>query len=271
MSEKLMRQALFEFYSELGRIQLTGDAVSISSPSPSTAASAQDEAILLINIYQPRVKTEEFFSVLKQVAEVVKKHHPDLIEEIVRIEEALPAGPDARDLFVSRVFVPGINLLNYLEKEVPPDTFGFLLNHAVKPFMQLYREKVSSFYDPEQWLRGRCPVCGSNPNMALLEKESGKRILSCGLCEARWRFQRLGCPYCNSGESEFFTVEGMEKYRVYTCKNCNGYIKTVDEKQTGGEVNLFWEDIESVQLDIVALHEGYCNRQSLPAAEGTEK
>ncbi|WP_353681828.1 formate dehydrogenase accessory protein FdhE [Pelotomaculum sp. PtaB.Bin117] len=40
-----------------------------------------------------------------------------------------------------------------------------------------------------------------------------KRYLYCGLCEVKWRFQRLGCPYCASLESQFLKVEGEDKYR----------------------------------------------------------
>ena len=54
----------------------------------------------------------------------------------------------------------------------------------------------------------------------------------------------------------------MEKYRVYFCEKCHGYIKTVDEGKTGdGPLNLLWEDINTVQLDILAMREGYFNQQ----------
>lgn len=272
MKGKIIQQALNDFYSELSLISIPEDAVDITVPSPKTITNAQNETIPLINVCQPIVKPAEFLSVFKQVAEITKKHQPDLAEEIEQIEAALPAESDAQELFVSRAFIPGINLLAYLKQDVPPETFGFLLNHTVKPFMRQYGKLVGSFYDPEQWLKGSCPVCGSKPNMALLEKESGKRYLSCGLCETKWRFQRLGCPYCSNEQSEFFTVEGMEKYRVYFCKKCQGYIKTVDEKKTGDkEVNLFWEDINTVQLDILAMHEGYFNQPEPPPAKDTEK
>lgn len=265
-----MQQTLNDFYSELSLISITEDAVDISVPSPETVNSAHREAIPLINICQPKVKPAEFFSVFKQVADITKKYQPDLTGEIEQIEAALPDEERAREIFAIRAFIPGVNLLSYLGQDIPPETFGFLVNHAVKPFMLQYMKKAAPLYDTEQWLSGNCPVCGSRPNIALLEKESGKRYLSCGLCEATWRFKRLGCPYCSDGQSEFFTVEGMDKYRVYFCRKCQGYIKTIDEKQIGDkEINLFWEDINTVQLDIVAMHEGYFNQTELPPPEGT--
>jgi len=160
-------------------------------------------------------------------------------------------------------FTPGADLISYLKTDLPPETFGFLLNHTVKPFMRQYACSLSSYFDPETWLQGCCPVCGGKPTLALLEKEYGGRYLYCGLCETKWRFHRLGCPYCIDDESHFFTVEGMEKYRVYYCEKCHGYIKTIDEKKISGDViDLFWEDINTVQLDILAMREGYINQQA---------
>jgi len=263
MENSFVQQMLVDFYLELNQVSIPDNAVTIISPAEDLINPAQENTTPLINSYPPRVNTADFFNVLHQVAGIIKNTHPTLVaEETVQILSALPVEPADQEAFVAKAFVPGINLLTNLPQELPADTFGLLLNHTVKLFMREYVKKVLHLCDLEQWQKGNCPVCGSRPNFALLDKDSGKRYLYCGLCEIKWRFRRLGCPYCDSNESQFITVEGMEKYRVYFCDKCNGYIKTIDEKKAGDEeVNLFWEDINTIQLDLLAMSEGYFNKQ----------
>jgi FdhE protein len=53
----------------------------------------------------------------------------------------------------------------------------------------------------------------------------------------------------------------MEQYRVYYCDNCHGYIKTINEAMiVNSNLDLFWEDINTVHLDLLALQEGYINQ-----------
>ncbi|MCG9969340.1 formate dehydrogenase accessory protein FdhE [Pelotomaculum terephthalicicum JT] len=265
MENNFIQQMLVNFYKELDQILLPENAVTFNSPIPESSNPADKNISPLINIYPPRVKSTDFFDILHQVAGIIKKTHPNTVAEIDQIESALPVEPAEQESFVGKAFIPGINLLAYLQQDLPADTFGLLLNHTVKLFMRQYVEKVLPLVDTEDWLKGNCPVCGGRPNFALLEKESGGRYLYCGLCETKWRFQRLGCPFCYSNESQFITIEGMDKYRVYVCEECRGYIKTVDERKAGEDgVNLFLEDINTMHLDLLAISEGYFNKQLDP-------
>ena len=261
MQNASIPQTLADFQKEFSQVKAPENAVTFNPPTPETIAIGEGKAIPLITICPPRINTGDFFDVLKQVAGVIKKYKPELVPEVAQIEAALPEGTAERDLFVSQVFNPEANLLDDLGQDLPSETFGFLINHAAKPFMIQYGQEVGKLYDLEQWLKGECPVCGGRPTMALLERDTGKRLLYCGVCEIKWRFQRLGCPYCGSSESQFFTVEGMEKYRIYFCNQCHGYIKTIDGERTSAAMDLFWEDINTVQLDILAMREGYLNQQ----------
>ncbi|MDD3652862.1 MAG: formate dehydrogenase accessory protein FdhE [Desulfotomaculaceae bacterium] len=252
---------LLDFYMDLNKISLSEDAVSFVKPACGVINLEQEQAVPMIKVYPPRVKAVDFFEVLQQVSGVIKKNRPDMINELAKIEAALPVEATDREMFAAQAFIPDSNLLTSLKQDLPRDTFGLLMNHTVKLFMVRYAKKVENLRNFDQWLQGQCPVCGGRPSFALLDKEDGKRYLYCGLCEVRWRFQRLGCPFCLSNESQFFTLEGTEKYRVYFCDQCHGYIKTIDERKAGGaNIDLFWEDINTLPLDIMAINEGYYNR-----------
>ncbi len=265
MHESLVPQGLVNFYQELSQVLIPEDVITYTPPPREVLNEGYKKGIPLINLCPPKVKAFDFFfTVMKQVAVIIQKYHPDLGTEMAQVEKALPDDAATQELIVSQAFIPGSNLLTHLAQPVSPEAFGFLLNHTVKPFMKQYGKIVTSLYDFEQWQRGRCPVCGGRPGLAFFEREAGKRYLYCGLCEVKWRFQRLGCPYCLNGESQFFTVdgEGWEKYRVYFCDQCRGYLKTINRKKVNDEeTDLFWEDINTVYLDILALQEGYFNKQ----------
>jgi FdhE protein len=263
MQASSLNEMLVSFQKEFLQIAVKEEAVTFNIPEEADLRNGREKDIPLISICPPRVKAEDFFAVMKQVAGIIKSFIPELAAETEQIESTLPVDHAAREEFAAMAFTPGADLLSNLKTDLPPETFGFLLNHTVNPFMRQYARSVGNYFDPETWLQGCCPVCGGKPTLALLEKENGGRYLYCGLCEVKWRFHRLGCPYCIDFESHFFTVEGMEKYRVYYCEKCHGYIKTIDEKKTGGDVtDLFWEDINTVQLDILAMREGYFNQQA---------
>ncbi|HCJ78538.1 MAG TPA: hypothetical protein DHV84_00685 [Desulfotomaculum sp.] len=259
MINSTVPQVLVDFYTKLSQLSLPADSISYISPGNDEVNYGLENGIPLLNTLPVRVDTDIFFAFLHNTAEIILEHYPYLAEEIQQIYAALPSDLPGRELFANQVFIPGTNLLTHLQKDVSPEAFGFLLTHTVKPFMRQFGKSASSLYNLEEWLKGSCPVCGGKPSLSLLEKESGKRYLYCGLCEMRWRFNRLGCPYCANTESQFLTVEGEKKYRIYFCENCHGYLKTINEKRVDEAIDLFWEDIRTVYLDILALQEGYIN------------
>jgi FdhE protein len=262
MADNTVQQMLIDFNKDYTRLVLPEDAVTLVRPQEGLLKSFGENDAPLIKLCPPVVNTDIFFNILKELAGIIVKHKPDLEGDIEKVLTALPVDAKARENFVRNAFSPETDLLESLTKEVSPETFGFIFNYAVKPFMKLYAGKVAVFYDPEQWHKSTCPVCGAKPTLALLTREDKRRYLYCGMCETRWRFRRLGCPYCSSQESKFFTVNGMDRYRVYYCDSCHGYIKTVNESMCiDNNPDLFWEDINTIHLDLLAMQEGYVNNQ----------
>ncbi|SHK05376.1 formate dehydrogenase accessory protein FdhE [Desulforamulus aeronauticus] len=139
------------------------------------------------------------------------------------------------------------------------ELLDFLAQVTFRPLLKTYGEEVAKQLPLGDWAHGHCPVCGDQPTMAKLAGSEGYRKLFCGRCETEWRYKRIGCPYCkdeNASEASFIALDDHKQYRVYLCDRCKSYLKTVDER-VSGEVDLFCEDLATVELDKLAQSEGY--------------
>jgi FdhE protein len=137
--------------------------------------------------------------------------------------------------------------------------FLFLIQGCTKPSIELGMEQLRSQLDPENWLKGYCPICGSLPSLSLLKEEAGKRYLFCSYCSYQWRFDRLFCPFCNNKDQEslqYFYGEGEQTHRIDICEKCHQYIKTIDLR-TLGESDPSLEDLATLHLDILTIQKGY--------------
>lgn len=143
--------------------------------------------------------------------------------------------------------------------EVSIDLLDFIARITFKPFLKIYGQAVLEQVQLNDWTKSHCPICGDQPTMAKLTGQDGHRELYCGRCETEWRYRRLGCPYCkddNASQASFITLDDSKQYRIYLCERCKSYLKTVDER-VSGEVDLFCEDLATVELDQLAQAEGY--------------
>jgi FdhE protein len=137
--------------------------------------------------------------------------------------------------------------------------FLFLVQSSIRPSIEAGMERLRSELDPETWLKGYCPVCGSLPHLSLLKEEVGKRYLLCSYCGYEWRIERLVCPFCGNKDQEslqYFYAEGEETYRIDLCDKCHQYIKTIDLRKIE-EIDPVLEDLATLHLDILASQKGY--------------
>ncbi len=96
--------------------------------------------------------------------------------------------------------------------------------------------------------------------MAMLAGDGGKRYLYCRLCDTRWWFAKLRCPYCGNVDLEKLVSLAVENDLSYTldgCKACNRYIKVIDTRVRDGGLFLELEDLKTCHLDEVALKNGF--------------
>ena len=114
-----------------------------------------------------------------------------------------------------------------------PGPLRYLAWTATARFLRPVVNAFDAWRDEERWLRRYCPTCGSLPAMAqLVGVDPGRRrLLSCGCCGTRWRYRRIGCPFCESADGHRLSalaIEGEKSLRIDYCQSCRAYLKTYD-------------------------------------------
>lgn len=135
---------------------------------------------------------------------------------------------------------------------------AFVLLHADRAFLRQAVADLASLVEDEQWLRGRCPICGDEPDLAALEADDAGRRLLCSRCDAEWTYPRIGCPFCDNEDPRQLRYHsvGDGSYRLYVCDRCRRYLKAVDLRRRG-RACLPAERVLTAGLDLAALEAGY--------------
>jgi FdhE protein len=139
-----------------------------------------------------------------------------------------------------------------------PGLLRYLGWTALARFLCKLQDAFRSWREEEQWLRSYCPTCGSAPAMSqLVGIDPGRlRLLSCGCCSTRWRYRRIGCPFCEGADDHrlsALSIEGEKYLRIDYCQSCRAYLKTYD---ASGSEQFFLADWTSLHLDIIACDRG---------------
>lgn len=144
-----------------------------------------------------------------------------------------------------------------------PTILAFLAEHLAQPILARCAAEFDASLDVTGHAgRTTCPICSNEPLMAVLsDADEGRRYLHCSLCHARWEHSRTECPFCRNADHEnleYLFHEGDLAYRVYVCKLCKRYLKTIDERACGDRTPVLWvEALLTPFLDEVALERGY--------------
>lgn len=133
-----------------------------------------------------------------------------------------------------------------------------LLLQAMRPFLSRCADAVMARTLFQAWPRGTCPLCGGEPDFSLITP-SADRLLICGRCGSRWRFDQLTCPFCLNREkskiTSFATRDGL--YRLNGCDVCDRYIKAFDGRRAHRQVMPSLDSIATLPLDAAAVQRGY--------------
>ncbi|QGG48399.1 formate dehydrogenase accessory protein FdhE [Heliorestis convoluta] len=138
----------------------------------------------------------------------------------------------------------------------------YFIRAMLKPYLLASSKALEETIATRDWREPFCPHCGSEPTLGRLSKEEhGKRYLYCSTCETEWPFRRVVCPFC-ANEDQYslpiYYVDEERHYRIEGCNQCKRYLKTVDERyyQKQERLDLYEEDVATVQLDLVAREKG---------------
>jgi len=217
------------------------------------------EGFSLIQKEDFSLNIEASIKLFETLLQIGKDANPHMTEQVRKIEETI----DNKRIDLKILLNKGIKeqKIEKVADELELDKvfLSFLIQSSIKPSIEAGREQLQSEFNPETWLKGYCPMCGSLPSLSLLKGEEGKRYLLCSYCGYQWRIDRLFCPFCNNKEQaslQYFYGEGEQAYRIDLCDKCHQYIKTIDYR-TLEESDPVLEDLATFHLDILASQKGY--------------
>jgi FdhE protein len=146
------------------------------------------------------------------------------------------------------------------EGEVDAGALASVAHLTAFPLLQSCR-RVLEGQVPRHWPHGYCPTCAAWPILAERRGLDRSRQLRCGRCGTEWEIQWLCCVYCGERDHErlgsLVPDQPGEILKVETCASCRGYLKSVATLQAIPPFELLLQDLETVELDLVALDRGY--------------
>ncbi len=210
------------------------------------------EGLSLIAFEQLPIHPAQFAELSLEIAQVLLDH------EINILDQSLPDEVDW--LSLARQQFEGEPSGEGADQTPEGATLARLVaDLALDPYLVWAAEQVMPHVDEALWRRGYCPVCGSAPDFAALDEETGARHLLCSRCNSEWLYHRLGCPFCGTTDhtqiSYYVSDDGV--YRLYVCDACQRYLKTVDLREVNREVLLPVERLTTLAMDAAARQEGY--------------
>jgi FdhE protein len=198
-------------------------------------------------------------ALFETLCQIAKTANPHMAGQVRIIKEVI----DNKRIDLKKLLKEGVGeqKIEQMADELGLDkkVFSFLFQNSAKPSIKAGMEQLRGELDPETWLKGYCPMCGSLPSLSLLKEEVGKRYLFCSHCGYQWRIDRLFCPFCENKDQEslqYFYGEGEETHRIDFCEKCHQYIKTIDYRNLQ-ESDPVLEDLATLHLDILAIQKGY--------------
>ncbi|MGQ9572114.1 MAG: formate dehydrogenase accessory protein FdhE [Dehalococcoidia bacterium] len=229
-----------------------------SALSEEEARARLEQGRFLLSPESLGVDGQSLVALCSQISAIVGERRPELAGMLVAIEAWLEGrGEDIVPLAME--YLSEGRVREGEEVGLDGNLLAFIFNNALRPFLRAQAEALSVRVNDSAWYRGRCPVCGGEPDLAALERESGRRRLLCSRCDSEWTFRRVACPFCDNDDPSQLAYYLSEDrvYRLSVCEQCHRYLKTIDLRQIAGERLLPAERILTVAMDVAALNAGY--------------
>jgi FdhE protein len=142
-----------------------------------------------------------------------------------------------------------------------PEALQAVLAMAPMPFLHACNRHWATSGAATGWMEGYCPTCGAWPALTEVRGIERSRHFRCGRCGAEWPAPCLLCPFCGMTDHKELLSLVPENSRSNTvidaCKRCRGYVKTFTRLQANPPAKILLDDLDSVELDVAAVEQGY--------------
>lgn len=132
---------------------------------------------------------------------------------------------------------------------------------AALPVLAACGRRAASGPAAEPWPCGYCPVCAAWPTLAEVRGLARALVLRCGRCGSEWPSEHRRCPFCGQRQQHrqryFAPEQEREARQAITCDRCGGYLKALATLGPLAHPEILVRDLDSLELDVVALEEGY--------------
>ena len=213
------------------------------SPQDADARLARGEPILRADEFE--CDWNAVAQLAREICAIAAHHRPDVAD--VFTELAREFASPARTQELARALLASESLESPITNN---QLLVFVLTHALHPWLAAARE-LASRVSNDAWHRGICPICGGDPDFAALEKDGGAWRLLCARCDFEWVFPRAHCPFCGAEHIAYFPSKDGA-YRLYTCDNCQRYLKTIDLRELARDAHLPAERVLTIEMDYAA-------------------
>jgi len=106
---------------------------------------------------------ESSMKLFRSFSQIGKTSNPHMAEQVEKINEAI----DSKKIDLKKLLKMEANEKKIeqvaAEFELDKKVFAFLVWNSIKPSIEAGMEQLRSELDPETWLQGYCPICGSLP------------------------------------------------------------------------------------------------------------
>lgn len=203
----------------------------------------------------------DFRLTFRQTADILQRFdaldRPDYDRIVALGRDGNALEPAVRAWYEATSGVEGSDPRNRAPSDAPA-SLDQVLVLALRPFLARCAEALAQKVDLGGWSHGHCPVCGWEPDFAVITPSADRRLF-CGRCVAQWTFPSLTCPFCANDDraliTSFATRDG--RYRVSACDVCRRYIKAYDARRAQRPVMVAVDSIATLPLDAAAMQRGY--------------
>jgi len=250
---------LLEFYQDLYTAQFD---IKSRIPAPQvnddlTMRRRLEQGIPQLSFEQLCLEPAAFASVVERLAAVFLRHNPtwDAQGSDWNPEELTALARDAYQIWETPAALWPDR--PHWDRAEIDGLAAIVVTFALGPYLQRAAEAIMPRLDMSNWIRRYCPVCGGEPNLALLDADTATRRLMCSRCASLWSYVRIGCPFCGVKEKQTYYPSDTGLYRLYVCPHCRRYLKTIDLDKAKSPIQPMVERLLTVNMDLTAQQEGW--------------